>query len=146
VATIILTMLSNFEQGRSLGFSFDSECGYQIFGRDQKNVRFPDGSFVARGKFPGDILPLGYARVVPDLVFEVVSPNDLAEEVDQKVEDYLQVGVRLIWVVYPATRRVVVFRPEGRAARLGGAQEITGEDVLPGFSCRVEQFFAGIGT
>ena len=64
-----------------------------IFPDDPNRVRFPDGSFFRSGRLPNDMLPRGHIRVVPDLVLEVVSPNDLAWEVDVKATGYLQVGV-----------------------------------------------------
>jgi Uma2 family endonuclease len=76
---------------------------------------------------------------------EVVSPNDLAEEIAARVVDYLEAGTRLMWVVYPQARSVSVVRPDGRAAWLRGEQELSGEDVIPGFACKVQNLFAELG-
>jgi Uma2 family endonuclease len=76
---------------------------------------------------------------------EVLSPGDLAYEIDGKIEDYLSAGVRLIWVVNPKTRTLRIHRPaDSPLGPIGAASEtdmITGEDVLPGFECRVAEFF-----
>ena len=74
-------------------------------------------------------------------MLEVVSPNDLAWEVDMKVTEYLQAGVRLVWVFYPDTRTVWVSRADGQAARLGASETLSGADVLPGFTCPVADVF-----
>jgi Uma2 family endonuclease len=127
---------------RNLGDVFGSDCGYQIFPDDPKRVRFPDASFIARGRLPNNAVPEGHVRIRPDLVVEVVSPNDTAEEVDQKVDEYLQVGVRLVWVVYPSTRSVMVFRADGSVARLRSGDELSGEAVVTDFRCPVARLFA----
>src|SRR5262249_1904635 len=111
---------------------------------DPKRVRKPDGSFVRKGRLPGDRPPRGHVQIPPDLAFEVVSPNDLAEDVNAKVLEFLRAGVRLLWVLYPKTRCVQVFRQAGSASDLSEGEELGGGDVLPGFTCRVDEIFAGI--
>lgn len=135
-------LLDNYSVEHQLGLVFDSDAGYQIFGSNR--IRKPDGSFIKRGRLPNDKPPRGHIQLVPDLVHEVISPNDLAEEVDARVMDFLKAGVKLLWVIYPATRSVYVFRPGGAMSWLTEADTLTGEDVLPGFSCRVADFFADI--
>jgi Uma2 family endonuclease len=123
-----------------LGQTFGPDCGYQIEGGTKK-VRFPDGSFVARGRLPDGRTPEGNFQLAPDLALEIVSPNDTAYEVEEKRVAYLKGGVRLLWVVYPPTRVVFVYRPGGKAAELSEVDTLTGEDVLPDFSCPVARFF-----
>jgi Uma2 family endonuclease len=72
---------------------------------------------------------------------EVISPGDLAHEVAEKIEDYRQAGVALIWVIEPELRIVDVYRMNGVNSRLREADELSGEDVLPGFICRVAELF-----
>src|SRR5919197_156524 len=109
--------LGNYAEAAQQGLVLGPDCGYQIFPDDPNRVRFPDGSFIRSGRVPNDVPPRGHVRVVPDLVLEVVSPNDLAWEVDVKVTEYLQAGVPLVWVFYPDTRTVSVYRAGGQAAR-----------------------------
>jgi Uma2 family endonuclease len=144
IAAVLIRLLDMYVTTQKLGLVFATDCGYQIFADHPNQVRFPDASFIARGRLPDDRPPPGHVRVPPDLVVEVVSPRDTACELDQKVEEYLQAGVRLIWVVYPSTRRVMVYRKAGGISRLGPTEELGGEDVLPGFACRVADLFAGI--
>ena len=72
---------------------------------------------------------------------EVVSPNDLYYEVDTKVQEWLGAGVRLLWIINPDARTVRVYRAEGSDASKRAEDEISGEDVVPGFCCRVREFF-----
>ena len=67
-------------------------------------------------------MPDGPLLVVPDLAVEVVSPNDRQYDVDHKVAEYLEVGVKLVWVINPDTRVVVIYRADGTIAgvREGG--------------------------
>jgi Uma2 family endonuclease len=80
------------------------------------------------------------------LAIEVISPNDLAYEIDEKIADYLRAGVSLVWIVYPPTRTVEIRRPRssslGPISHLADTDLVSGEEVLPGFSCPVTNFFA----
>src|SRR5262245_46942445 len=95
LAAILIRMLDLFAHTHKLGLVFATDCGYQIFPAQPTKVRFPDGSFVRQDRLPAGKLPPGHFRVVPDLVVEAVSPNDEAEDLDQRIEEYLQVGVGL---------------------------------------------------
>ena len=82
--------------------------------------------------------------MLPDLVVEVVSTYDLAKNLEERINDYLHAGVKLLWLVYPTIRSVYVIRQDGSAARLTEADVLSGEDVLPGFTCPLSKLFAGI--
>ena len=138
------TLLNNHARPKNLGLVFPDGCGYQAFPDEPQRVRYPDGSFIRHGRLPGDKAPEGHVRIPPDLMIEVVSPNDAAWEVDQRVDDFLRAGTRLVWVIYPDTRTVLVLRQGGSSARLGANDQLSGEDVLPGFACSVAELFVGI--
>jgi len=147
VVQIVNTCVDNHADAHNLGLVFASDAGYQIFAAKPTRVRKPDGSFISfirRGRLPDDKPPRGHLRIPPDLAIEVVSPNDLAGDIDERVADFLQAGAKLMWVLYPSTRTVYVFRQDGSMSRLTAANELSGEDVLPGFVCRVEELFVGI--
>jgi Uma2 family endonuclease len=72
---------------------------------------------------------------------EILSPDDTAREVREKVDEYLAHGVRLIWVVDPEDRTVAIYRVGTPPARLDASGVLTGGDVLPGFSCQVGTLF-----
>ncbi len=131
----LMISIGNYIRSNHLATAFGSDAGYQMFPARPNRVRFPDGSVVCQGRLPNDEIPDGYIRLAPDLALEVVSPNDEAYEVEEKIEEYLQAGVRLIWVVYPSTKRVMVFRADGTVSRLKETDSISGEAVLPGFNC-----------
>lgn len=144
VATILIRLLDAYATASHLGFVFCFESGYKIFASDPKKTRKPDISFIARGRLPNDRPPRGHVTIPPDLEVEVVSPNDLAEEIDARVADYLAAGVKRIWIIYPATRSAWILRQDGTAVRLTETQELPGEDVLPGFSCPLRTLFVDL--
>lgn len=133
--------LSQHRQAQPGGWVFPTTAGYRCFPARPKLVRKPDVSFVRAGRLPGERPPKGDILVPPDLAVEVVSPNDLYNEVDVKISEYLAVGVPLVWVVNPETRTACIFRPDGSARRLREDDDIDGGDVLPGFRCRLADFF-----
>ena len=71
----------------------------------------------------------------------MISANDLASEVEEKVEAFLGAGVPLIWVINPPTRTVRILRGDGSIALLRGEGELSGEDVVPGFRCPLSAIF-----
>ena len=77
----------------------------------------------------------------PTLAVEILSPNEVQEEIDEKIEDYLAAGVALVWIVHPRFQTVTVYRP-GRPPELFNAtQEIAAEPHLPGFRVPVARIF-----
>src|SRR5580704_11245 len=82
IAGLLLTYLNIFIRPRKLGRAFDSQTGIQCFPGKPSQMRIPDASFVAAGKLPGDQSPEGYIKAAPDIAAEVISPNELFEEVE----------------------------------------------------------------
>ena len=117
VAAIIVTILNNFIRGRNLGLVLGADCGYQCFPDAASKIRKPDVSFVCAGRLPNDRPPRGYTKIAPDLVVEVLSPGDLATEIEEKVGEYLAAGVKLIWIVSPTTKTVRILRPASASSR-----------------------------
>jgi Uma2 family endonuclease len=111
------------------------------FSRDPNQVRKPDVLFIRREHLTAELLAGSFVTIPPDLVVEVLSPNDLAYEVDEKVNEYLDADVRLVWVINPKLRTVRIHRLDGTVAVLSEADELSGEDVVPGFRCRVGELF-----
>jgi Uma2 family endonuclease len=124
-----------------LGWVFGPDKGLQCFSDRPGLVRFPDVSLVRSGRMGRDQLDDGWLRIVPDLVVEVISPNDKASELDEKVELFLKAGVPLIWIVSPKVRTVRIIRGDGSTAILRDSEELSSEDIIPGFVCAVSSIF-----
>ena len=105
-------------------------------------MRRPDLSLVARGRFPNEVVPDFDIPIPPDLCAEVVSPNETYEQIEDKVVEFLGVGVRLFWIVSPEAKTVLVRRPNKTCTALDVTDILNGEDVLPGFTCPVAELFA----
>ncbi len=105
------------------------------------SVRGPDIAYWSFERLPADQEPIVYANVAPDLVVEVLSPNDRERNWTQKVREYFASGVSMVWVVDPESRTVSIFRKPGEGRILWEDAELSGEDLLPGFSCKVAAFF-----
>ena len=123
-----------------LGHVFTAETGFLIH-RDPDTVRAPDVSFVSVSRLALNDISDGYIDMAPDLAVEVVSPNDRRREVQEKVEEWLNAGVRLVWVLYPATRSAIIYRSLNDVTNLAADDFLDGEEVVPGFTCRVGDLF-----
>ncbi|MFO0851899.1 MAG: Uma2 family endonuclease [Gemmataceae bacterium] len=144
VSSNLHAVLGPFVRLHRLGRVLLSEGRYCMLPTRAGLLRKPDLSFIAAGRLPNDIIPDKDLTLAPDLAVEVVSPNDLAVEVETKLDEYLTAGVRLAWVVYVPTRSVVAFRPDGTAVRRTAADTLDGADVLPGFAVPVAELFDGV--
>ena len=141
IALRLASLLDQFCLRSKCGLVFGSQTGYRCFPGKPKLVRKPDASFVAAGRLPDDKTPKGDIPLAPDLAVEVVSPNDTYEEVAVKVAEFKSANVKLIWVISPETKTVLIRRLDGSCAEVGETGTLSGEDVLPGFTCAVADLF-----
>ena len=72
---------------------------------------------------------------------EVLSPSDRANKVQEKIRDWIDAGVRLVWVVDPKKQLVQTYREEGSQTTVAGDQTLEAEPVLPGFRCSLAEVF-----
>jgi Uma2 family endonuclease len=118
-------------------------CGTErgfILAHDPDLVRAPDAYFVSRER-ERPAKGRGFYDGAPDLAVEVLSPSDKAIDVQAKVHEYLTAGTRLVWVIDPQSEAVTAYHPSGDARLYSGDQDVSGEDVLPGFSFRCRDLF-----
>ena len=142
ISVNIAVALSDTVKKARLGYVFGSSTGFRCFPSRPGLVRKPDASFVARGRFVDEKIPTGNIEIAPDLAVEVISPNDLADELEEKVWTYLAAGIKLIWIVSPAARTIRVIRSDNTCVILGHSEMLSGDHVVPGFSCSVADLFA----
>ncbi len=145
IGTRLASRLSVYCDAKNLGWVNGSDamfrCYEEAFPEDPDRVRKQGVSFIQLDRFSMEDFQQGLCTIVPDLVAEVISPNDLYYDVREKTEEYLQGGVRLVWVVDPHTRSVQVHRANGSTEELHEHQELDGEDVIPGFRLLVSELF-----
>ncbi|PDW04469.1 Uma2 family endonuclease [Candidatus Viridilinea mediisalina] len=139
IALKIGKLIDNWAEA-GLGGESGVEAGF-ILARDPDLVRSPDAYYVRAERLPAGGDDEGFWHIPPDLAVEVVSPSDSAEDLRQKVQEYLKAGTPLVWVVYPRTREVVAHTPDGLARSFGAEDTLSHAQVLPGFSLVVKELF-----
>ncbi len=131
-------LLQSFLQLYKLGTAYAGEVGF-VVARDPDTVRSPDLAFVSYERLAGP--PKEFIPVAPDLAIEILSPGNTVTEMHAKVIDYLKSGTRLIWVVDPDTRSIMVYRSFSDIRVLTEGDTLEGGEILPGFSVEVKAIF-----
>ena len=142
VGAALVARLWAFVAERQLGHVVGSSAGFRWPSRKADrpdNVRSPDVSFVAAGRFPDERWPVGFAALAPDLAVEVLSPGDNSRDVLEKVGEYLNAGTRLVWVIDPEERTAVAYRSLTDVHVISEPETLEGGDVVPGFACRLAE-------
>ena len=116
-----------------------AESGYTLE-RNPDTVRGPDVSFIAKGRISAEQARAGFPDLAPDLAIEVRSPNETWPELEEKAREYFAAGSRMVWFV-EMDEFLEVLRPNVERRRLGLDDTIEADDVLPGFRCKVREFF-----
>ncbi len=121
-----------------LGRLYTAETTFRVAERIMK----PDVAFVSTTQLTGNKTDKtkGFP-IPPDLAVEVVSPSDVQSRIAEKALAYLNAGTRLVWVLEPVSQTVTVYRSERDIETLTRDDTLTGEDVVPGFSCPVAHLF-----
>jgi Uma2 family endonuclease len=133
--------LHQFVKAHGLGVVFGAETGFKI-ASDPDTVRAPDLTFVRRERIPEAGIPRGFWPGAPDLAVEVISPSDTYTEVEEKVNDWLNAGARMVLVLNPRTRAVSMYTSQTKkVVRLTESDTLDGGEVLQGFTCRVAELF-----
>lgn len=127
--------LANYAKRTGAGKVFAAETGFKL-ASDPDTVRAGDVAFITHERLPL-AKTRGYPACAPDLVAEVLSPNDRPGTVLAKVADWLNAGTRLVWVIDPERRLARVYRLDGSLTLVTANEALDGEDVAPGFSCQL---------
>lgn len=132
--------LRNFVRADKLGRVTAAETGFKLT-TNPDTVRAPDAAFVSRKRLD-EVGPVqGYWPGAPDLAAEVVSPNDLYTEVSEKVAEWLRAGSKMVVVINPRTRQVLVHAPDADVKVLGMDDVLEGGEVVPGWQLPIKELF-----
>lgn len=119
-----------------LGVVFDSSTGFKLpNGAD----RSPDAAWIKLDRW-NTLTPAQqerFAPICPDFVVELMSPNDSLETTQAKLQEYIQNGAELGFLINRKARQVEVYRPNQTAEILEHPEAVSGQDVLPGFELRM---------
>ena len=132
----ISRILGNHLEATRAGRAFhDVWCRLPVPG-DPELLRAPDLAYFSQQTLAAEAAGAEIFHAPPDLVIEIFSPSNQRNRGDfqKRVRDYLDAGVRLLWVIYPDARYAMVHRSDGSARLVRETEALDGEDVLPGFS------------
>lgn len=136
----VVYLLRKYLDEHPIGRVVSNDSGV-ITERDPDTVRGADVAYYSYERVPKGPLPPGLLEVAPDLVFEVLSPSDRWSEVQSKVAEYLEVGVRAVCVVDDDKRSIHVFRNDRAMQVFKAADEFVVDDVVAGWTVPVARFF-----
>lgn len=139
VACILVARLTTVVQQGKLGAVCDSSTAFSL---KNGNKRSPDVSFVAKERLKGlKRPPRGFFQGAPDLAVEILSPNNTVEEIHEKIVEYFENGTRLVWVIHPDEKYVLVYHATEPDRFLRPQDLLDGEAIVPGFSMSVAELF-----
>ncbi len=133
--------LQAWSRQNNLGKSFDSNGGFTL---PNGAVRAPDASWLKLERWEAltpqqreKFLPL-----CPDFVVELLSPTDSLKQLQAKMQEYIDNGAQLGWLIDAKTRRVEIYRPDRNVELVENPLALSGEDVLPGFVLDISSIFS----
>lgn len=135
VSLELMGELREFLKRNPVGRAF-GEVGFVIC-RNPDTVLVPDGAFVASVRLAQTGVPSGLYDGAPELVLEVISPTDRPKQYEEKAQIWLAAGARLVWLIHPRKRTATIYRPGLTPVTISADEHLTGEDVVPGFRCRL---------
>jgi Uma2 family endonuclease len=141
VAMNIGATLHDYVKRNKLGQVCAAETGF-ILRQQPDTVRAPDVAFIRREQLEKIGSQKGYWIGAPDLAVEVTSPGDTISEVEEKVEEWMGAGTRMVWVISPKLHTVTVYRSLTDIVTLSEKDTLDGGDVVPGFQINIDEIFA----
>lgn len=139
----IAKLLANYVDDRGLGYVLGNDAG-MVTEHDPDTVRGPDISFFSYSRIPKGADLEGYAKVAPEIVFEVRSPNDRWPKILGRASEFLNAGVLVVYVVDPKTETVTAFDADADqpSRTLQGDDELAFPEPLSGLHIAVRELFS----
>ena len=133
-------VLTAWTKADGTGLAFDSSAGFTL---PNGAIRSPDASWVKRDRW--DALTQEqrerFAPLCPDFVVELRSRTDRLSDLQEKMQEYMDNGARLGWLLDPIDKRVHVYRPGQSVEVLDNPDTLSGDPVLPGFVLPVRELW-----
>ena len=134
----LASRLSYFVRENKLGRVFTAETGFVLA---EGTVRGADVAFVSQEKIAEFGISEKFFQAAPDLAVETISPGNSLDEIQDKIEEYLTAGTKLVWIVYPKQKMIQVHRRTNVINVLRENDTLDGEDVLPDFRVKLNEIF-----
>ena len=136
----LTTRLENWAETDGTGLTFDSSTGFKL---PNGANRSPDASWVRRERLQAlNPDPRKFLPMAPDFAVELRSASDDLKTLQQKMQEYIDNGVRLCWLIDPQNQRVEIYRPRQNVEVLQSPTSLSGEDVLPNFVLDLAQILS----
>src|SRR3989338_3745810 len=130
--------LEAFVGARKLGRVQVGEVGI-ITQRNPDRVRAADVLYISHDRYARLKDRGGYLDVAPELIVEVLSPDDTVQKLAQKLREYFAAGVKLVWAADPETKTVLAYRSLTDVREFKEGDQLPGDEVLPGFEAAVDR-------
>ncbi|HEY9648095.1 MAG TPA: Uma2 family endonuclease [Chroococcidiopsis sp.] len=129
-----------FEANETLGLAFDSSTGFEL---PNGANRSPDASWIRRQRWEALTAEQrkGFVPLCPDFVVELRSESDRLNDLQAKMQEYLDNGAQLGWLIDPQNKRVEIYRAGQAVEVLENPSAVSGETVLPGFTLALKRIF-----
>jgi Uma2 family endonuclease len=139
IGSLLGGLLAIYVRQQKLGTVCDSSTAFTL---KSGNKRSPDVSFVSKERLKGlKRPPRGFFQGSPDLAVEILSPNNTVEEIHEKIVEYFENDTRLVWVIHPDEKYVLVYHSPEPDRFLRPQDGLEGEAIVPGFSMSVAELF-----
>ena len=132
--------LEAFVTQHQLGRVLVGEVGIYT-GRNPDTVRGADVAFISHERM-AQVKSKSYLDVAPELIVEVLSPDDSWSKVMDKLEEYFSIGVLVVWVADPRKQQVYIYQSLTEVQRFTAAESLPGGQILPGFNAPVVELLA----
>ncbi len=136
----LLIQIGTWNYQNKLGVVFDSSTGFTL---PNSAKRSPDVSWIKNSRWNEltQKQKRGFAPITPDFVLELLSPHDRLQDVQRKMEEYRECGVKLGWLIYPDETRVEIYRLGKDPEVLINPQSLSGEDLMPKLIVELNEIF-----
>jgi Uma2 family endonuclease len=122
------------------GVVLDSSAGFEL---PNGAIRSPDASWVLKARYKSaEPKRKGFAKLCPDFVVELRSPSDRLPAVKAKMDEYIENGAQLGWLIDPKTKKVYIYRPNKPIEERANPKTVDGGTLLPGFTLNLEPIWA----
>jgi Uma2 family endonuclease len=131
--------LKNYLRAHKLGKVFGGETGVYT-GRGPDTVRGVDLAYMSRERF-AQVKSSSYLDVAPELIVEIMSPNDAWSDVHEKLAEYFAIDVKVVWVVDPKLKQVHSYQALDQIHIFKADDTLTCEELLPGLGILLAELF-----
>jgi len=132
------SLLYIWNRKHSLGYVFDSNAGFTL---PDKSMRSPDAAWIKKERWEKISMEdrERFTHICPDFIIELKSASDSINQLKEKMQEWMENGCRLGWLIMPDERKSIIYRANGTQEEVTFEKKLSGEDVLPGFELDLKE-------